>query len=61
MSQIEKHPFVTEGHSVDFFINILGHEHCLNILATVCKDFHSPFQTSILIKIFMFNYFRNLT
>ena len=55
MSQIEKHPFVTEGHSVDFFINILGHEHCLNILATVCKDFHLPFQTSIVIKIFMFN------
>ena len=50
-----------EGDSVDFFINILGHGDCLNILVTGYKEFHSPFQTSIVIKIFMFNYYRNLT
>ena len=43
--------FVTEGHSVDFFIHILEHRHCLIILVIGYKDFHSPIQTSIVIKI----------
>ena len=32
--QIEKYHFVTEGHSPDFFIDILEHGHCLNMLVT---------------------------
>ena len=59
--QIEKYCFVTEGHSVVFFVHILEHGHCLNILVIGYKEFHSPFQTSIVIKIFMSNYYRNLT
>ena len=50
MGQIEKHRFVTEGHSVDFFVNILWHGHCLNILGTVYKEFHSHFQIHISLK-----------
>ena len=33
--QIEKYRFVTEGHSVDFFINTLGHGYCPNILVNL--------------------------
>ena len=51
MGQIEKYRFVTEGHSVAFFVHILEHGHCLNILVIGYKEFHSPFQTSIVIKI----------
>ena len=32
--RIEKYHFVTEGHSPDFFIDILEHGHCLNMLVT---------------------------
>ena len=42
-----------EGHSVDFFIHILKYEFFLNILVIGYKEFHSPFQTSTAIKIFM--------
>ena len=34
-------------------IHILKHGHCLNILVTGYKEFHSTFQTSIVSKIFM--------
>ena len=34
LGQIEKYHFVTEGHSPDFFIDILEHGHCLNMLVT---------------------------
>ena len=47
--QIEIYRFVTEGHLIDFFIHILEHGHCLNILVIGYKEFHSPFQTSIVI------------
>ena len=43
--------FVTGGHSLDFFIHILERRHCLIILVIGYKDFHSPIQTSIVIKI----------
>ena len=58
LGQIEKNCFVTEGHSVDFFIHILGTRHCLNVLVIGHKEFHSPYQT---LNIFMSNYYRNLT
>ena len=51
LGQIEKYCFVTEGHSVDFFIYTLEHGHWLDILVTGYKECHSPFQTSIVIKI----------
>ena len=50
-----------ERHSVDYFIHILEHGRFLNILVIGYKEFHSPFQTSILIKILMSKYYRNLT
>ena len=61
MRQTKKYSFVMEGHSLFFFVHILEHGHCLNILVISYKEFHSPFQTSIVIKIFMSNYYRNLT
>ena len=51
MGQIEKQHFITEGHSVDFFIHTMEHGHCLNILVIGYKEFHRPFQTNIVIKI----------
>ena len=47
--QIEIYRFVTEGHLIDFFIHILEHGHYLNVLVIGYKEFHSPFQTSIVI------------
>ena len=36
----EKYCMVMGGHSVDFFIHILEHGHCLTILVTGYKEFH---------------------
>ena len=50
-----------ERHSVDYFIHILEHGRCLDILVIGYTESYSPFQTSIVIKILMSKYYRNLT
>ena len=50
-----------ERHSVDYFIHILEHGRCLDILVIGYTEYHSLFQTSIVIKILMSKYYRNLT
>ena len=59
--QIEQHCLITGGHSVDLLIHNLEHEFFLNILVVGYKEIHLPFQTSIVIKIFMSKYYRNFT
>ena len=49
-----------ERHSVDYFIHILEHGRCLDISVIGYTESHSPFQTSIVIKILMSKYYRNL-